>query len=73
MQTASRQMSALARRDYHNTGLGALNWLSELVSKIDKDDEAYQALIVELQAIHRMLLQAPKHSYWFVKNISLIG
>ncbi|AZN69029.1 metalloprotease, insulinase family [Acinetobacter haemolyticus CIP 64.3 = MTCC 9819] len=60
MQTASRQMSALARRDYHNTGLGALNWLSELVSKIDKDDEAYQALIVELQAIHRMLLQAPK-------------
>lgn len=60
MQTASRQMSALARRDYHNTGLGALNWLSELVSKIDKVDEAYQALIVELQAIHRMLLQAPK-------------
>ncbi|WP_343578611.1 insulinase family protein [Acinetobacter sp.] len=60
MQAASRQMSALARRDYHNTGLGALNWLSDLVTKIDQDDTAYQALIRELQAIHRKLLQAPK-------------
>jgi len=34
MQAASRNHSALALRDYHNTGLGALNWLSELVSKI---------------------------------------
>ncbi|MCU4638855.1 insulinase family protein [Acinetobacter courvalinii] len=60
MQAASRQMSALARRDYHNTGLDALNWLSDLVTKIDQDDAAYQALIGELQAIHRKLLQAPK-------------
>lgn len=60
MQIASRQMSALARRDYHNTGLGALNWLSDLVTKIDQDDTAYEALIAELQAIHRKLLQAPK-------------
>lgn len=60
MQAASRQMSALARRDYHNTGLGALNWLSDLVNKIDQDETAYQSLINELQAIHRKLLQAPK-------------
>nr|WP_314368196.1 insulinase family protein [uncultured Acinetobacter sp.] len=60
MQIASRQMSALARRDYHNTGLGALNWLTNLVNKIDQDDTAYEALIDELQAIHRKLLQAPK-------------
>ena len=60
MQAASRQMSALARRDYHNTGLGALNWLTHLVNKIDQDDTAYEALIAELQAIHRKLLQAPK-------------
>ncbi|WP_087545456.1 insulinase family protein [Acinetobacter sp. WCHA29] len=60
MQIASRQMSALARRDYHNTGLGALNWLSDLVTKIDQDEDAYHALIAELQAIHRKLLQAPK-------------
>ena len=60
MQAASRQMSALARRDYHNTGLGALNWLSELVAKIDQDETAYDALIVELQSIHRKLMQAPK-------------
>ncbi|ENX34081.1 hypothetical protein F889_02745 [Acinetobacter colistiniresistens] len=60
MQSASRQMSALARRDYHNTGLGALNWLTDLVNKIDQDDAAYQALITELQVIHRKLMQAPK-------------
>ncbi|KYQ83301.1 peptidase M16 [Acinetobacter sp. NRRL B-65365] len=60
MHAASRQMSALARRDYHNTGLGALNWLTELVNKIDQDDAAYQALIGELQSIHRKLLQASK-------------
>ncbi|MCH7385898.1 insulinase family protein [Acinetobacter modestus] len=60
MQIASRQMSALARRDYHNTGLGALNWLTNLVNKIDQDNTAYEALIDELQAIHRKLLQAPK-------------
>ncbi|MCH7329439.1 insulinase family protein [Acinetobacter modestus] len=60
MQIASRQMSALARRDYHNTGLGALNWLTNLVNKIDQDNTAYEALIDQLQAIHRKLLQAPK-------------
>jgi Zn-dependent M16 (insulinase) family peptidase len=35
------QMSALAQRDYHNTGLGALNWLSDLVDKIEQNDTAY--------------------------------
>ncbi len=60
MQTASRQHSALALRDYHNTGLGALNWLIELVSKIEKDPAEYDLLIDELKRIHRVLLQAPK-------------
>jgi hypothetical protein len=60
MQIASRQMSALARRDYHNTGLGALNWLNDLVTNIEQDDAAYQQLLDELKAIHRLLLQAPK-------------
>ncbi|NNH87718.1 insulinase family protein [Acinetobacter terrae] len=60
MQIASRNCSALAQRDYQNTGLGALNWLSELVTKIENDETAYDALIAELKAIHRLLLQAPK-------------
>ncbi len=60
MQVASRQHSALATRDYHNTGLGALNWLMNLVSKIEKDEAAYDAMIEELKRIHRILLQAPK-------------
>ncbi len=60
MQISGRNHSALAQRDYHNTGLGALNWLGELVHRIEKDDAAYDALITELKAIHVMLLQAPK-------------
>lgn len=60
MQAASRNHSALALRDYHNTGLGALNWLSELVSKIEQDNAAFDALMDELKLIHSMLLQAPK-------------
>ncbi|CAG68220.1 insulinase family protein [Acinetobacter baylyi] len=60
MQIASRNMSALAQRDYHNTGLGALNWLSNLVDQIEQDESAYDALIHELKAIHLKLLQAPK-------------
>ena len=60
MQVASRQHSALALRDYQNTGLGALNWLSDLVANIEKDETAYNALIEELQLIHNRLLKAPK-------------
>lgn len=60
MQIAGRNHSALAQRDYHNTGLGALNWLGDLVTKIEKDEAAYDALIAELKAIHHLLLQAPK-------------
>jgi presequence protease len=60
MQVASRQHSALALRDYHNTGLGALNWLTDLVNAIENNDLAYAELITELQNIHQLLLQAPK-------------
>src|SRR5690606_17384092 len=54
------QHSALALRDYHNTGLGALNWLIHLVNQIEQDPAAYDALIDELKRIHNILLQAPK-------------
>lgn len=60
MQSASRDMSALARRDYHNTGLGALNWLAQLLERIEADDAAYHDLISQLQYIHHALLAAPK-------------
>ncbi|WP_111859641.1 insulinase family protein [Acinetobacter sp. CFCC 10889] len=60
MQIASRNSSALAQRDYQNTGLGALNWLAELVAKIEKDTVEFDALIDELKAIHRGLMLAPK-------------
>ena len=60
MQIASRNMSALAKRDYDSTGLGALNWLGDLVNDIEKDETAYNALIDELKALHRGLMLAPK-------------
>ena len=60
MQIASRNSSALAQRDYQNTGLGALNWLAELVTKIENDAAEFDALIDELKAIHRGLMLAPK-------------
>lgn len=60
MQTASRHMSALAKRDYDNTGLGALNWLGDLVEKIENDVDAYNEFIEELKSIHRGLMLAPK-------------
>lgn len=60
MQIAGRNHSALALRDYHNTGLGALNWLSDLVNKIEKDEHAYAEFIEQLQVIHQQLLKAPK-------------
>ncbi|MDQ9022379.1 insulinase family protein [Acinetobacter sichuanensis] len=60
MQIASRNMSALAKRDYDNTGLGALNWLVDLVTRIEKDEAAFNDFIAELKAIHRGLMLAPK-------------
>ncbi|AXY59968.1 insulinase family protein [Acinetobacter sp. WCHAc010052] len=60
MQVASRNHSALAQRDYQNTGLGALNWMSALVSSVENDETAYDALINELKAVHLKLLQAQK-------------
>ncbi|MFT4020551.1 MAG: insulinase family protein [Acinetobacter sp.] len=60
MQTASRSMSALAKRDYFNTGLGALNWLTALIQRIEHDETAYAEFIQELQNIHAVLLQSPR-------------
>ena len=60
MQISGRNHSALAARDYHCTGLGALNWLSDLVTKIEQDDAAYAQMIEQLQVIHHQLLKAPK-------------
>ena len=60
MQIASRNHSALAQRDYDNTGLGALNWLIDLTAKIENDEAEYNKLIDELKLIHNQLLKAPK-------------
>ncbi|WP_151751663.1 insulinase family protein [Acinetobacter bereziniae] len=81
MQIASRQMSALAKRDYDNTGLGALNWLGDLVAKIENDEVAYDEFIEELKSIQRGLMLAPKqfllvceehHSERLVEEVQIV-
>lgn len=81
MQIASRQMSALAKRDYDNTGLGAVNWLGDLVAKIENDEVAYDEFIEELKSIHRGLMLAPKqfllvceehHSERLVEEVQIV-
>lgn len=81
MQIASRQMSALAKRDYDNTGLGALNWLGDLVAKIENDEVAYDEFIEELKSFHRGLMLAPKqfllvceehHSERLVEEVQIV-
>lgn len=60
MQIASRSHSAIAQRDYLNTGLTALLWLQDNLAKIEHDDTAYNAFVQNIQAVHQALLQAPK-------------
>ncbi|MCF8998189.1 insulinase family protein [Acinetobacter nectaris] len=60
MQIAARNMSALAKRDYFSTGLGALNWLGDLIRKVEADETEYQALISAFESIHEQLVKAPK-------------
>ncbi|MDO4223725.1 MAG: peptidase M16, partial [Acinetobacter sp.] len=60
MQIASRQHSALAQRDYDNTGLPAFLWLRDTLAKIEHDDAAYQQFIAQVQAVYQRILTAPK-------------
>ena len=60
MQTASRNMSALALRDYYNTGLPALRWLNNLIDSITQNEERYNQFIAQLIALKNQILKAPK-------------
>ncbi|MBF7684520.1 insulinase family protein [Acinetobacter sp. B10A] len=60
MQIAAREMNMYAKRDYSNTGLGALNWLAALIKNIETDPAAYTDFIAQMQSIQQRLLQAPK-------------
>ncbi|XID74047.1 insulinase family protein [Alkanindiges sp. WGS2144] len=60
LQTASRHMSALARRDYYNAGLPALVWLKTLVQDIEQNPQALDQLIQDLQQLHQQVMSLPK-------------
>ena len=60
LQTSSRDMSQLARRDYYNTGLPALLWLKDLLQGIEKNPSIFDQLLDDLQALHARVLSLPK-------------
>ncbi len=60
LQTASRHMSALARRDYYNAGLPALVWLKDLLKGIEQDSKVLDQLLADLQALHARVVSLPK-------------
>ncbi len=60
MQTSARGLSALSAHEYQNTGLPALLWLREQLSKIEQDRTALAALVADLQALHQQVLALPK-------------
>ncbi len=60
MQTASRNMSAYAKRDYHVTGLPALQWLSKLIDDIRDNDVSYTQFIEQIQSLQQRILNQPK-------------
>ena len=60
LQTSSRHMSQLARRDYYNAGLPALLWLKELLQGIEQDPSKFDQFLNDLQALHARVLNLPK-------------
>ncbi|MCF0263855.1 insulinase family protein [Acinetobacter guillouiae] len=60
IQSATRQMSALAVQQEAYSGLVALNGLSKLLDDITYDETAYNTFRQQLQAIHSDLLKANK-------------
>lgn len=60
MEVASRSMSAYAYRENQINGLTGLNWLTELLQRIEHDEQAYADFITELKATHQALIHAPR-------------
>lgn len=60
MQTAARNMSAYAKRDYHVTGLPALQWLSKLIDDIRDNESNYTQFITQIQSLQQRILNQPK-------------
>ncbi|MEY4515915.1 MAG: hypothetical protein RL180_261 [Pseudomonadota bacterium] len=60
LQTAVRNMSALARHEYHNGGLPTFVWLRDLMTRADTDATVIPQLIADLHALHQQLLALPR-------------
>lgn len=60
LQTASRQSSQIARRDYYNAGLPALNWLKQQLEQIEQNPQHLDQLLAQVQQLHQQITQLPK-------------
>ncbi len=60
MQTAARNLSALARHEYRNGGLPAFLWLRDLLQRAETDQQVIPQLISDLQALHQQILSLPQ-------------
>ena len=73
MQTSARGLSALTTHEYQNTGLPALLWLREQLSKIEQDPTVLVSLVAELQALHQQVVALPKEFLLVAEPARLAG
>lgn len=60
LQTASRDMSVVAQRDYYNAGLPALVWFKALVTQLEQDESKLDQLLADLTDLHQRVLSLPR-------------
>lgn len=60
LQAAARDLSALNRYEYEHTGLPALQWLRDLLTRIEQDSAVGQELLSDLKSLHALISQLPR-------------
>ena len=71
MQTASRNMSKVARLEYVRGGLPALNELTAFLSKAENDKTEWQALSERLTTLHNHIKALPKQALIIAESTDL--
>ncbi len=60
LQTSARDLSAMNRYEYEHTGLPALIWLRELLTRIEQDANIGTELLQDLAALHHLISHLPR-------------
>ncbi len=72
MQTSSRTMSALAHYEYAHTGLPALLWLTDLLTRIDQDEAVKTELLNDLLSLHQQVIALPRQFLLIAEDSQMI-